>query len=84
MSAATPESEKTAAAPRRSRPRGIKGLLLRLLAYVREHTLPLLLGGLVFTFFVVYLANRHYHGVINLASGLELLAFSLFCRYLSY
>jgi regulator of protease activity HflC (stomatin/prohibitin superfamily) len=58
MSAATPESEKTAAAPRRSRPRGIKGLLLRLRVYVREHTLPLLLGGLVFTFFVVYLANR--------------------------
>lgn len=58
MSAASPESEKTTSAPRHPRPRGIQGLLLRLRHYVREHTLPLLLGGLVFTFFVVYLANR--------------------------
>jgi len=33
-------------------------LLLRLRSYVRKHTLPLMLGGLVFTFFAVYLANR--------------------------
>ena len=58
MSAASPESEKTASAPLRPRRRGLQGLLLRLRSYVRKHTLPLMLGGLVFTFFAVYLANR--------------------------
>lgn len=58
MSAASPESEKTASAPLHPRVRGLQGLLLRLRSYVRKHTLPLMLGGLVFTFFAVYLANR--------------------------
>jgi regulator of protease activity HflC (stomatin/prohibitin superfamily) len=59
MSAAIPESEKTAtAAPPHSRPGGIQGRLLRVRRYIREHTLPLMLGGLVFMFLVVYLANR--------------------------
>jgi len=59
MSAATPESENTAAAVSpQPPPRGLRGLLLRTRRYIREHTLPLLLGGLVFTFLVVYLANR--------------------------
>ena len=58
MSVASPEPEKNASAPRRQRPQGIQGFLLRLRRYVREHTVPLLLSGLVLTFFVVYLANR--------------------------
>lgn len=58
MSAASPESQKNASAPLRPRPRGLQGMLLRLRSYVRKHTLPLMLGGLVFTFFAVYLANR--------------------------
>lgn len=40
------------------RPRGVKAWLLRLRAFIREHMLPILLGGLIATFLVVYLANR--------------------------
>lgn len=38
--------------------RGFRGRLLRLRRFAREHMLPLLLGGLILTFFIIYLANR--------------------------
>lgn len=40
------------------KPRGIAALIQRFRAFAREHMLPLILGGLIFTFLVVYLANR--------------------------
>ncbi|HEY0968274.1 MAG TPA: prohibitin family protein [Opitutaceae bacterium] len=54
MSEATPAPSPTPA----EKPRGVTAFLLRLRAFVREHMLPLLLGGLIFTFVVIYLANR--------------------------
>jgi regulator of protease activity HflC (stomatin/prohibitin superfamily) len=54
MSEATPAPSPTPA----EKPRGATAFLLRLREFAREHMLPLILGGLIFTFVVVYLANR--------------------------
>jgi regulator of protease activity HflC (stomatin/prohibitin superfamily) len=40
------------------KPRGLAAFTQRLRAYADEHMLPLVLGGLIFTFVVIYLANR--------------------------
>ncbi|GAB1487651.1 prohibitin family protein [Opitutaceae bacterium] len=56
MSADTPAPHPMSAS--QPKPRGIAALIQRFRAFAREHMLPLILGGLIFTFLVVYLANR--------------------------
>jgi len=55
-------SDSTAPSPPPATParpaRGPRSWYPRLRAYAREHMIPLVLGGLIFTFLVVYLANR--------------------------
>ena len=56
MSEATPAPIPAPASA--EKPRGLAAFTQRLRAFVDEHMLPLILGGLIFTFAVIYLANR--------------------------